>query len=124
MASAVEGPVSDAADIRRAIANVSDQSKAAELRSLFAAPSNKGSTQTGHGIPNPSSTPVTPFVLLGIVVLRVRNGEIVSSRDYFDHLIAARTRGQLDRLVGAVKAAVTASASHGDEPSTRPSEGR
>lgn len=46
-----------------------------------------------------------PFVLPGIFVLRVRNGEIVSSRDYFDHLTAARIRGQLDGLITAVKAA-------------------
>ena len=42
------------------------------------------------------------FALPGIFVLRVRNGEIVSSRDYFDHLTAARIRGQLDGLVEAV----------------------
>ena len=34
------------------------------------------------------------FALPGIFVLRVRDGEIVSSRDYFDHLTAARIRGQ------------------------------
>jgi ketosteroid isomerase-like protein len=45
-----------------------------------------------------------PFVLPGIFVLRVRNGEIVSSRDYFDHLTAASVRGHLDTLVAAVKA--------------------
>jgi ketosteroid isomerase-like protein len=44
-----------------------------------------------------------PFVLPGIFVLRVRDGEIVSSRDYFDHLTAARVRGQLDELVTAVR---------------------
>jgi ketosteroid isomerase-like protein len=43
-----------------------------------------------------------PFALPGIFVLRVRNGEIVSSRDYFDHLTAARVRGQLDALLAAV----------------------
>jgi len=42
-----------------------------------------------------------PFALPGIFVLRVRNGEIVSSRDYFDHVTAARIRGQLDALVAA-----------------------
>jgi uncharacterized protein len=47
-----------------------------------------------------------PFALPGIFVLRVRDGEIVSSRDYFDHLTAARIRGQLDGLVAAVKALV------------------
>jgi uncharacterized protein len=45
-----------------------------------------------------------PYALPGIFVLRVRNGEIVSSRDYFDHLTSARLRGQLDELVAAVKA--------------------
>lgn len=46
-----------------------------------------------------------PFALPGIFVLRVRDGEIVSSRDYFDHLTAARIRGRLDELVAAVDAA-------------------
>lgn len=45
------------------------------------------------------------FVLPGIFVLRVRDGEIVSSRDYFDHVTGARIRGKLDDLVAAVKAA-------------------
>lgn len=45
-----------------------------------------------------------PFVLPGIFVLRVRDGEIISSRDYFDHVTAARVRGQLDTLVAAVQA--------------------
>lgn len=33
------------------------------------------------------------FALPGIFVMRVRDGEIVSSRDYFDHVTAARIRG-------------------------------
>lgn len=45
------------------------------------------------------------FTLPGIFVLRVRDGEIVSSRDYFDHLTAARIRGGLPALVAAVTAA-------------------
>jgi uncharacterized protein len=44
-----------------------------------------------------------PYALPGIFVLRVRDGEIVSSRDYFDHLTAAQTRGQLDQLIAAVR---------------------
>jgi uncharacterized protein len=44
-----------------------------------------------------------PYALPGIFVLRVRGGEIVSSRDYFDHLTSARVRGQLDALVEAVR---------------------
>jgi ketosteroid isomerase-like protein len=46
-----------------------------------------------------------PFALPGIFVLRVRDGEIVSSRDYFDHLTAARVRGQLGELIEAVRRA-------------------
>ena len=42
------------------------------------------------------------YAVPGIFVLRVRNGEIVSSRDYFDHLAAARARGQLGALIAAV----------------------
>lgn len=42
-----------------------------------------------------------PFDLPGIFVMRIRDGEIVSSRDYFDHLTAARIRGRLDDLVAA-----------------------
>ncbi|MCX4974635.1 nuclear transport factor 2 family protein [Streptomyces sp. NBC_00620] len=48
-----------------------------------------------------------PFALPGIFVLRVRDGEIISSRDYFDHVTAARVRGSLDELVAAVRAAPT-----------------
>jgi uncharacterized protein len=44
-----------------------------------------------------------PFALPGIFVLRVRDGEIVSSRDYFDHLAMARVHGRLDALVAAVR---------------------
>ena len=44
------------------------------------------------------------FAQPGIFVLRVRNGEIVSSRDYFDHVTTAGIRGQLDALVAAIKA--------------------
>jgi ketosteroid isomerase-like protein len=42
------------------------------------------------------------FAQPGIFVLRVRDGQIVSSRDYFDHFTTARIRGQLDALVTAV----------------------
>ena len=37
-----------------------------------------------------------------IFVLRVRDGQIVSSRDYFDHLTTARVRGHLDELLAAL----------------------
>lgn len=53
-----------------------------------------------------------PFALPGIFVLRVRNGEIISSRDYFDHVTAARVRGQLDALVAILQA--------GSAPSVQP----
>ena len=43
-----------------------------------------------------------PFAVPGIFVLRVRDGQIVSSRDYFDHVTAARVRGRLDALIAAV----------------------
>ncbi len=44
------------------------------------------------------------FAVPAIFVLRVRNGEIVDSRDYFDHLTAAQVRGELQALVAAVEA--------------------
>jgi hypothetical protein len=44
------------------------------------------------------------------------DGEIVSSRDYFDHLTAARIRGQLDGLVAAVDAATTTATQRSAEP--------
>ena len=54
-----------------------------------------------------------PFALPGVFVLRVRDGEIISSRDYFDHVTAARVRGQLDALVAAMQASSAASAQRG-----------
>lgn len=44
-------------------------------------------------------------VIPGIFVMRVRDGEIVSSRDYLDHLASARFRGQLDGVLDAVRGA-------------------
>jgi ketosteroid isomerase-like protein len=44
-----------------------------------------------------------PFALPGVLVLRVQDGEIVSSRDYLDHLTSARLQGQLDELIAAVR---------------------
>ncbi|MFJ4788279.1 nuclear transport factor 2 family protein [Streptomyces sp. NPDC088794] len=49
-----------------------------------------------------------PFRLPGIFVLRVRDGQIIESRDYFDHLTGARVRGQLDALVADMRADSTA----------------
>jgi uncharacterized protein len=42
-------------------------------------------------------------VVPGIFVMRVRDGEIVSSRDYLDHLASARFRGQMDAVLDAVR---------------------
>lgn len=44
-----------------------------------------------------------PFVIPGIFVLRVRDGEIVESRDYLDHLRSAAARGMLDEVLDAVR---------------------
>ncbi|MEU8227918.1 nuclear transport factor 2 family protein [Kribbella sp. NPDC048915] len=40
-----------------------------------------------------------PFRVPAIFVLRVRDGLIVESRDYIDHVAMIRARGQVDRLV-------------------------
>ncbi len=40
-----------------------------------------------------------------IFVLRVRDGEIVESRDYVDHVASARALGRFDDLVAAISAA-------------------
>ncbi|GAB1510826.1 nuclear transport factor 2 family protein [Actinophytocola sp. KF-1] len=44
------------------------------------------------------------FVTPAVFVLRVRDGAIVESRDYFDHLASARARGALGALLAAVAA--------------------
>lgn len=43
-----------------------------------------------------------PFKVPAIFVLRVRDGLIVESRDYFDHLRSARARGRLPELLSAL----------------------
>ena len=40
-----------------------------------------------------------PFTAPAIFVLRVRDGLIVESRDYIDHLAMIRARGQVDQLI-------------------------
>jgi uncharacterized protein len=45
-----------------------------------------------------------PYALPAIFVLRVRDGEIVSSRDYHDHLTSARAGGRLGELFAALSA--------------------
>jgi uncharacterized protein len=41
------------------------------------------------------------FSIPNIFVMRVRNGLIVESRDYVDHLTFARAAGRVDQLLGA-----------------------
>ncbi|MBW8483063.1 nuclear transport factor 2 family protein [Actinomadura parmotrematis] len=43
-----------------------------------------------------------PFAIPAIFVLRVRNGKIVESRDYLDHLRSAAARGHLGEVLAAV----------------------
>lgn len=40
-----------------------------------------------------------PFTIPCVFVLRVRDGEIVESRDYIDHIASARARGGLQDLI-------------------------
>jgi uncharacterized protein len=51
----------------------------------------QGSTETGE-----------PYALPAIFVMRVRDGEIVTSRDYHDHLASAKTAGRLGELFAAL----------------------
>jgi ketosteroid isomerase-like protein len=37
-------------------------------------------------------------------VVRVRDGKIIASRDYIDHISSARRRGLLDELIDAIRA--------------------
>lgn len=46
-----------------------------------------------------------PTVIPAVFIMRVRDGEIVSSRDYLDHLASARLRGQLSEVLGAIATA-------------------
>ena len=50
-----------------------------------------------------------PYALPAIFVMRVHNGEIVTSRDYHDHLASARVGGRLGQLFAAVSAQDAAS---------------
>jgi len=44
-----------------------------------------------------------PFTVPCVFVLRVRDGLIVESRDYIDHVAMARARGQLDELIAVLR---------------------
>jgi len=43
------------------------------------------------------------FRMPGIFVLRVRDGKIVESRDYLDHVSGYKARGMVERLVGVLR---------------------
>jgi uncharacterized protein len=43
-----------------------------------------------------------PTVIPAVFVMRVRNGQILMSRDYLDHLASARFRGQLGEMLKAI----------------------
>jgi uncharacterized protein len=45
-----------------------------------------------------------PYALPAIFVMRVRDGEIVTSRDYHDHLASAKVAGRLSELFAALSA--------------------
>jgi uncharacterized protein len=44
-----------------------------------------------------------PFRVPCIFVIRVRDGKIVASRDYIDHISSARRYGRLDGLIDAIR---------------------
>jgi ketosteroid isomerase-like protein len=48
-----------------------------------------------------------PFAIPCVFVMRVRDGQIVESRDYVDHLASARARGRLDQLISAIRSPET-----------------
>ena len=44
-----------------------------------------------------------PFSTSNVIVLRVRDGQIVESRDYIDHVGMARARGLTEQLIAALR---------------------
>jgi ketosteroid isomerase-like protein len=46
-----------------------------------------------------------PFAIPAVFVMRVRDGKIVESRDYLDHLRSAAARGMLPDVLDAIRAA-------------------
>lgn len=44
-----------------------------------------------------------PFTIPGVFVLRVRDGKIVESRDYLDHLRSAAARAMLPEVLDAIR---------------------
>ena len=51
----------------------------------------------------PISATGEPFVIPNVFVIRVRDGQIIESRDYADHVEIARVLGQLDQLTAAAR---------------------
>ena len=49
-----------------------------------------------------------PFSASNVIVLRVRDGQIVESRDYIHHLETARAAGRLDELLATIAQAPAA----------------
>jgi ketosteroid isomerase-like protein len=47
-----------------------------------------------------------PFAVPCVFVMRVRDGLIIESRDYVDHLAFARARGRLDDLMASLRSPV------------------
>ena len=43
------------------------------------------------------------FTVPCVFVMRIRDGLIIESRDYIDHIASARTWGQLDNLLTALR---------------------
>jgi ketosteroid isomerase-like protein len=44
-----------------------------------------------------------PFTASNVIVLRVRDGQIVESRDYIDHVAMTRARGLTEQLIAALR---------------------
>ncbi|MFF0765441.1 nuclear transport factor 2 family protein [Streptomyces sp. NPDC003328] len=44
-----------------------------------------------------------PFTIPGVFIMRVRNGKIVESRDYLDHLRSAAARGRLPEVLDTIR---------------------
>jgi ketosteroid isomerase-like protein len=44
-----------------------------------------------------------PFTVPCIFVLRIRDGLIIESRDYLDHIAMSRARGRLDELIAVLR---------------------
>lgn len=50
-----------------------------------------------------------PYAVPCVFVMRIRDGQIVESRDYIDHLTSARARGQLDHVLAALGPSISRS---------------